>query len=89
MLPTSSFNLTGDSLLTVVMLDKIDPRSDALGEAAEAYVYHAFRMDLSPFADPSLPHSLLDRYRLWKGQLNGEPVLLDVVAERLRAAYRL
>lgn len=61
------------------MLDnRPDAVLDALGEAAEAYVYHAFgmRMALTPFADPGLPHFLLDRYRLWKGQLNGEPVLL-------------
>lgn len=61
------------------MLDnRLDAGLDALGEAAEAYVYHVFgmRMGLTPFADPGLPHFLLDRYRLWKGQLNGEPVLL-------------
>ena len=55
-----------------------DTRLDALGEAAEAYVHHAFgmRMGLTPFVDAGLPHFLLDRYRLWRGQLNGEPVLL-------------
>lgn len=61
------------------MLDKrTDSGLDALGEAAEAYVQNAFgmRMDLEPVAGAGLPHFLLDRYRLWRGQLNGEPALL-------------
>lgn len=75
----------------IAMLDnRLDPGLDALSKAAEAYVHHAFsmRMDLAPFIDPSLPHFLLDRYRLWKGQLNGEPVLLVAIrAPKQGATY--
>ncbi|MDF0490588.1 hypothetical protein PX554_20865 [Sphingomonas sp. H39-1-10] len=65
--------------MVLAMLDnRPDTRLDALGEAAEAYVHHAFglRMGLTSFTDAGLPHFLLDRYRLWEGQLNSEPVLL-------------
>jgi DNA-binding MarR family transcriptional regulator len=51
---------------------------DALADAAEAYVQNAFggRLELQPVAGSSLPHFLLDRYRIWQGRLNGEAVLL-------------
>jgi len=53
----------------------------ALGEDAEAYVQNAFgiRMGLKPADESGLPHFLLDRYRIWKGELNGEPVLLVAI----------
>lgn len=64
------------------MLDKrtyADP--DALAAAADAYVETAFgiRMGLEPADGKGLPHFLLDRYRIWRGQLNGEPVLLVAI----------
>lgn len=45
---------------------------------AEAYVKEAFglRLDLEPVAPGRLPHYLLDRYHLWQGNLDGEPLLL-------------
>ena len=61
------------------MLDRqTDSGQSALKEAAEAYVQTAFgmRMGLEPVAGAGLAHFLLDRYRIWQGQLNGEPVLL-------------
>ncbi|MBX3562616.1 MAG: hypothetical protein KF780_12495 [Sphingomonas sp.] len=56
-----------------------DPTLDgAEAKAAEAYVQSAFglRLDLEPVAPRNLPHFLLDRYRLWQGNLLGQTVLL-------------
>jgi DNA-binding MarR family transcriptional regulator len=61
------------------MLDRrTDSALKVLGEAAEAYIQMAFgvRIGLEPVAGADLPHFLLDRYRIWRGQLNGEPILL-------------
>lgn len=61
------------------MLDNLlDSALETLAKAAEAYVQNAFglRLRLAPVAGANLPHFLLDRYRLWQGQFNGEPVLL-------------
>ena len=47
-----------------VMLDRVpDTRLEALAEAAEAYVRHAFgqRLELTPIVPPNLPHFVLDR----------------------------
>lgn len=69
-------------LNSYLMLDnRPDAALDALGAAAEAYVQHAFgmHMGLVPIADPSLPHFLRDRYRLWQGLFHGEPVLLVAI----------
>lgn len=64
------------------MLDKqIEVRLDALGAAAETYVEAGFgmRLSLEPVVDSGLPHFLLDRYRLWRGRLNGELLLLVAI----------
>jgi DNA-binding MarR family transcriptional regulator len=51
---------------------------DAQAAAAEAYVQSAFgeRLSLDPVAPPSLPHFLLDRYRLWRGTLMGQSLIV-------------
>ena len=58
------------------MLD-ID-RLDAQATDAEAYAQATFgmRLNLGPITPASLPHFLLDRYRLWQGTLLGKPILL-------------
>ena len=59
------------------MLDN-DPELDALAAAAESYVEGAFGLvlGLKPIAQTTLPHFILDRYRMWKGSLLGQPMLL-------------
>lgn len=61
----------------VLMLDT-NPELDALAAAAESYAESAFGLvlGLQPIAPATLPHFILDRYRLWKGLLLGQPMLL-------------
>jgi len=62
-----------------------DSALDALALEAGAYVQQAFGMQLGLMhTEPrGLPHFLLDRYRLWRGQLNGEPLLLVAIREQV------
>lgn len=55
-----------------------DDALDTLAAAAKAYVLAAFgeQLTLEAIAPPSLPHFLLDRYRLWQGRLLGQPLLV-------------
>jgi hypothetical protein len=55
-----------------------NPELDALAAAAETYVEGAFGfvLGLQPIAPATLPHFILDRYRMWKGSLLGQPMLL-------------
>jgi hypothetical protein len=55
-----------------------NPELDALSAAAESYAESAFGivLGLQPIAPATLPHFILDRYRLWKGVLLGQPMLL-------------
>ncbi|MBA3895682.1 MAG: hypothetical protein H0X36_00775 [Sphingomonadaceae bacterium] len=64
-----------------MLVKRTETGLDALGEAAEAYVQNAFgiRMGLEPVAGAGLAHFLHDRYRIWQGQLNGEPALLVAI----------
>src|SRR4051794_15806955 len=59
------------------MLD-IDPELDALAAAAETHAETAFgsQLGLQPVAPATLPHFILDRYRMWIGSLLGHPMLL-------------
>ncbi len=59
------------------MLDE-NRNLDVQAVAAEAYVQSAFgaRLNLEAIAPTNLPHFLLDRYRLWRGTLFGQPMLL-------------
>jgi len=65
-------------MLNAVMVLDGDPELDALAAAAENYVEGAFGLvlGLQPIAPVTLPHFILDRYRMWKGSLLGEPMLL-------------
>ena len=51
---------------------------DREAATAEAYVRSAFglRLDLEAIASGDLPHFLLDRYRLWRGTLDGRTLVL-------------
>jgi len=72
-----------------VMLDRVpDTRLEALAEAAEAYVRHAFgqRLELTPIVPPNLPHFVLDRYRIWQGMLNGRTLVLMAIREPRQGA---
>ncbi|WP_296615618.1 hypothetical protein [Sphingomonas sp.] len=62
-----------------------DSALDALAVEAENYVREAFalHLGLAPTTPTVLPHYLLDRYRLWLGQLNGEPLLVVAVREHM------
>lgn len=53
-------------------------RLDAQAAEAEAYAQSTFgiSLKLNLIEPPSLPHFLLDRYRLWQGSLLGRPILL-------------
>jgi DNA-binding MarR family transcriptional regulator len=69
-----------------LMLDqKTDSALDALAIEAEAYLDEAFALNLglAPTVPLGLPHYLLDRYRLWQGQLNGEPLLVVAMREHI------
>lgn len=69
-----------------VVLDRIpEARLEALGEAAEAYVEHAFgqRLGLVPVRPTNLPHFILDRYAIWQGSLGGRALLLMAIRENL------
>lgn len=69
-----------------VVLDTIlDARLEALAEAAETYVDEAFgaQLALVPIAPKTLPHFILDRYRLWQGQLQGRTILVMAFREVL------
>lgn len=71
------------------MLDKVsDTRLEALAEAAEAYVRHAFgqRIELTPIVPSNLPHFVLDRYRIWQGTLNGRTLVLMAIREPRQGA---
>lgn len=61
---------------------------EALADAAEAYVQHSFgqRLDLKPAASSSLPHFVLDRYKLWQGSLNGRKLALMAIREPRQGA---
>jgi DNA-binding MarR family transcriptional regulator len=65
-----------------------DEHLQALAEAAEAYVQHSFgqRLDLKPSTLSSLPHFVLDRYKLWEGTLNGRSVALIAIREPRQGA---
>lgn len=65
-------------MLNVVLVLDNNPELDALAAAAENYVDGAFglALGLQPIAPPTLPHFILDRYRMWKGSLLGQPMLL-------------
>jgi DNA-binding MarR family transcriptional regulator len=65
-----------------------DEHLQALAEAAEAYVQHSFgqRLNLKPSTPSSLPHFVLDRYKLWQGTLNGRSVALMAVREPRQGA---
>jgi DNA-binding MarR family transcriptional regulator len=72
-----------------MMLDNLsEDHLQALADAAEAYVQHAFgqRLDLKPSAPSSLPHFVLDRYKLWQGTLNGRSVALMAIREPRQGA---
>lgn len=51
---------------------------DRLAAAAEAYVWHSFalNLELSPLGSANLPHFLADRYRFWRGSLQGIGIVL-------------
>jgi DNA-binding MarR family transcriptional regulator len=69
-----------------VVLDmNLDARLEALAEAAETYVDEAFgaQLALVPITPKSLPHFILDRYRLWQGKLQGRTILVMAVREVL------
>lgn len=63
----------------------LDARLEALAEAAETYVDEAFgtQLGLVPITPKSLPHFILDRYRLWQGKLQGRTILVMAVREVL------
>jgi DNA-binding MarR family transcriptional regulator len=66
------------------MLEAIpDARLEALGDAAETYVQHAFgrRLELIPITPTNVPHFVLDRYKLWRGSLNGRTLILIAARE--------
>lgn len=65
-----------------------DEHLQTLAEAAEAYVQHSFgqRLDLKPRTPSSLPHFVLDRYKLWQGTLNGRSVALMAIREPRQGA---
>ncbi len=65
-----------------------DDHLQALADAAEAYVQHAFGqwLDLKPSTPASLPHFVLDRYKLWLGTLNGRIVALIAIREPRQGA---
>lgn len=62
------------------MLDKA-ARERELAEEAEEFLQKSFgiRLGLQDVHAPSLPHFLLDGYRLWQGQLEGQPLLLVMI----------
>src|SRR3546814_11740512 len=60
------------------MLDELpDMQLRALASATEAYVREAFdaHLHLDPVKPLGLPHYLLDRYSLWKGELLDGPAI--------------
>ncbi|MCX7283850.1 MAG: hypothetical protein NTX28_07375 [Novosphingobium sp.] len=61
---------------------------DALAEAAQAYVNDAFgaQLALSPVTSKALPHFILDKYRLWQGQLQGQTLLVMASREALQGS---
>ena len=65
-------------MLNALMVLDDSPELDALAAAAESYVERAFGLvlGLQPIAQATLPHFILDRYRMWKGSLLGQPILL-------------
>src|SRR6478672_8110201 len=65
-------------MLNVLLVLDINSELDALAAAAESYVEGAFGLvlGLQPIAPATLPHFILDRYRIWKGSLLGQPMLL-------------
>ena len=65
-------------MLNGVLVLDTNPELDALAAAAESYAESAFGLvlGLQPIAPATLPHFILDRYRLWKGLLLGQPMLL-------------
>lgn len=72
--------------MNCVVLDmNLDARLEALAEAAETYVDEAFgtQLGLVPIAPKSLPHFILDRYRLWQGKLQGRTILVMALREVL------
>lgn len=72
-----------------MMLDRIPgTRLEALAEAAEAYVEHAFgqRLELKPITPTSLPHFVLDRYELWQGVLSGRSLVLVAIRDPWQGA---
>lgn len=68
-----------------MLVTKTDSALDALAFDAESYVHQAFglHMGLALTVPQGLPHFLLDRYRMWEGQLNGETVLLVAMREQV------
>lgn len=69
----------------VVLDTNLDARLEVLAEVAETYVDEAFgaQLALVPVAPKSLPHFILDRYRLWQGQLQGQAILVMALREVL------
>lgn len=71
----------------VVLDTSLDARLEALAKAAETYVDEAFgaQLALVPITPKTLPHFILDRYRLWQGHLQGRTMLVMALREVLPA----
>lgn len=68
-----------------MLYTNLDARQDALAQAAETYVDQAFgdKLGLVPIAPTTLPHFILDRYKLWQGRLQGQAILIVAPREML------
>lgn len=65
-----------------MLLNKLNVEHlDALGEAAETYVQHAFgrRLNLTAITPSHLPHFILDLYKLWTGKLGNHVVIVMAI----------
>lgn len=70
-----------------MVLEQAPPAQlDTLAEAAEAYVRRSFGLglDLTPIEPVSVPHFVLDRYKLWRGRLGGRSLVLMALREPRR-----